>query len=82
MARLARAEIFDPAEIVALHASKKRSALATSWAPMNIPASGTSGGAGRLRRRPLGRRPKWFLRFATIIYHPWWLASSSECPPD
>ena len=38
MARLARAEIFDPAEIVAVTSSEKRSALATSWGSMSVPA--------------------------------------------
>ena len=81
MARLARAEVFDPAEIVALHLIGKTVRSCYLMGVDEYSASGAFGGAGRLRRRPRGRRPKWFLRFATIIYHPWWLGSSSECRP-
>ena len=38
MARLARAEILDPTEIVAVHLIGKTSALATSWGSMSVPA--------------------------------------------
>ena len=38
MARLGRAEIFDPEEIVPYTSSEKRSALATSWGSISVPA--------------------------------------------
>jgi hypothetical protein len=30
---------------------------------------------------PMGTAAKWFQRFATITYHPWWLGSSSGFHP-
>ncbi len=81
MAKLARAEVFDPAEIFPVHLIGK---TVRSCYSMGVHEHS---GKRRVRRRrtaappPTGRRPEWLLRFATITYHPWWLGSSSECRP-